>query len=872
MTVPPLEWFRRRLHASRIAAELDHEVRFHLEMRIAEYERGGVPHAEAVRRARHRFGNTRAVLAACHAVYRLPNPYPRPGTRMESIWQDLKYAVRTLSRQPAFTFLAIVTLAIGIGANAMIFSAVQHTLLRPLPFPGADRFAWILHQNPRGTMRISSTPEAIAAWREDGTTFDIMAAHGQQTFIEDVDGEPQQITAAATSTEMMQLLALRPQLGRLFLPDDTIPGNDRIVLLSESFWRGRYGGAEDVVGRTMTLDEEPYTIVGVLPAIADAFFRGQAFPIWVPSASEGWGIVRMREGVTVEALRADLARVLENHFPGSESIPYVWPVAIRRPLDGVATDLRMGLWVLMGSVGFVLLVACVNVTNMVLARGVGRSHELAVRSAIGGSRGRIVRQLFIEHFFLTMAGAAIGIGLAAAGLQALGPSLPSGLETLRLTRVDAGVLLAVVAVAVITGVAIGLVPSRLVRRLDIATLTNQNARAGGAPGTMARQVLVAVEVALAMILFIGAGLMVQSLVRLQRVDHGFDPTNLVSFRIDLPQGRYDGEDTHRAFFDDLTRRLEQLPMVRGAALGMVGEFSGYSEFGVVTEDNPVDDPPVRRVRFNVVSPGYFRTIGMPILAGRDFREDELGAESGVVIVSEAFARAHWPEPDIVGKRFRSPRSDQWNTVVGVVANAHLDGLNADPDEPQLYYPPGRFPLRGHQPVAVRAVGDPAHVVPLLKGQIWSLDPDLPLIDLSIVTSVLDEAIARPRFNAMLLTGFAGIALLLAVVGVYGVISLALEHRVHELGVRLALGARAHNVVALMFTFGLRPVLAGCAFGVVGAIALTRYLEALLFEVRPTEPAVYAVVVSIMVATGVVACALPARRITRIDPADTLRTR
>jgi predicted permease len=870
MKLPFFGWVRPKLFRAGIARDIQDELEFHLHMRRTEYEGAGKSRRAARRDALHRFGDYDRVESACRAIHRLPNKPRALAIMIESLWQDIRYAVRTLRQHPSFTVIAVLTVGLGIGANTVTFSVVNTTLLQPLPFDGAERYVRVWRKSDRGSMRITPTAEMIAAVREHATSFDAVATYSSTRFVVSEDGEPRELGAAVVSPELIPMLGLRVELGRPFTPSDTTPGQDKVVLLTEAFWKREFAADPDVVGRTLRLDDEAYTIIGVLPAKADLFFGDTDRELWVPGKESTPTVARLRPGVSIEQALAEIQTIhAEGNFePGMAED---WPLDLLPHNDRLASDLRTGLWVLLGAVGFVLLVACVNVANMVLARGMARSHEMAIRAALGAGKLRVVRQLVTESLLFTILGAAVGIALAHASLGVIMANLPEGLRQVS-ARIDGYVLAATLGVSVVTGLIFGLVPAGQLRSLKLNQALSHGQRSGsGAPrGSTARQSLLAAEVALALLLVLGAGLMVKSLRRLAQLDPGFDPTNVVSFRVNPPEARYAGFEQQDVFYADVLSRIRQLPNVERAALGAV-EWIGFME-GVVRPDGAeVDaDAPKTGMTMNLVSEGYFATVGMALREGRGFTADDAGEDSRSVVVNEAFARAYWPGEPAAGKQFRINDGERPYHVIGVARDLRVNGLNSDPDRLQVYYPYDHFQNLSFQTIVVRGVGSPDDLIPLLKGQVWSVDPTLPLKDIKVATEELLDAIARPRFNALALSSFAALAVLLAAIGIYGVISLTLQQRTHELGVRLALGTKHADVSRLMIAHGMKPILIGAAIGIGLSIGLTRYLRTLLFEVEPTDPVTYATVVPLLLLVGVVACYWPARRVTRLDPVQALR--
>jgi putative ABC transport system permease protein len=867
-------WIAYRASAVRISQEIDAEIQHHIEMRIAEYRAEGLTQREARSKALRRFGDTAQVTSVCRSLYRLPSE--RSGL-MESVWQDLKYALRSLIRQPSFAILTVVTLATGIAASTIIFSAVNSTLLHPIPFEGGDRWVIPMTTHPGQGFQITPPQAAVGPWREQARTLEAVATYQSRRYLVRVGGEPRDQTVAAASVELLPFLGVQPILGRGFIAEDTVPGRDRVALLSERLWRQRYGADRDVLGSTITLDDESYTIIGVLPRRADAFWAGYLdnsrsdmveYGIWVPGANMASTVARLRPGVDDSTAMNDL-RQIHAGLGLDQNTPDGWPIVIRRPIQDVDRSLRTGLWVLLGAVWFVLLVACVNVANMILARGLSRRHELAVRTAVGAGRIRVFRQMVVESLLLTVTAAALALILTAITIGVVRNSLPPGLADLHSIRIDSTVLFVTSAVAILTGLLFGLVPAGHVAVINLTSLLSQGHRSGGqmSSRSLSHGAFVTAEVALAMVLFVGAGLMVNSLLRLQRNDPGLNPANVISFNVDLPESRYADAITRQAFFRNLLEGLRESPAVARAAIGGVAN-RGVAQGAVVTGES--SEPfPARSYPINWVSDDYMATLGMRVTAGREFSSAEITADATAVMVNESLAQMLWPGENAAGRRFRFEGDEGWYTVLGVFESVELSGLSSQRSRPQFVLPYPAFSFSDYV-VTVRTNGDSQHALPLLKGVLWSLDPDLPMQDIEIVTDMLNEAIALPRFNAFLLVAFAVVTLGMAAVGVYGVVSLSLQHRMHELGVRMALGATKRDVFGLMLSHGMRPVLFGATVGLGGAFGLSRFLGSLLFEVEPTDPVTYAIVAALLGTTALGACYLPSLRACSVDPVEVLR--
>ena len=869
-------WLRGRMWAGRLNREIDEELHYHLEMRITESIQRGMSPLEARRAALTRFGSVADVTAECRTIHQLPSE-PRSGvTTMQSIWQDIRFAFRSFAKRPSFTFVAVATLALGIGGNTAIFSAVYTIVIRPLPFPDADRLAHVWLAQPDQQVWIIANRQAVDAWIEQATTVDAILAHNSKPIKLYDRGEPERITAKLVSPDAFAFLGMGPRLGRGFVAADTEKGAERVVMLSESFWRTRFGGRREAVGESLVLDDSTYTIVGVLPARADRF-AGAEHKIWMPLRDTDPltgtnAMIRLAAGVTEEAVVAELGEIRSRLDLSAED--RVWEPTLVRQSTFIGSDFRRGLWVLFGAVGFVLLIACANVANMLLARGVGRRHEIAMRTAIGGSRGRIVRQLLTESLVLAGLGCAAGVGLAVLGVNALRHFAPAELSELQMVHVEPAALLFTVLVGLASGALFGVAPAVQLSRFDVSSVLGVASRSYSPRGGWTRQALVTLEVALALVLFVGAGLMVNTLVNLQNRDPGFASENLASISVSLPHERYPEAENRAPVLEDILARVRQLPGVRAAtyALTVPPRFAGM--IGRLEFDGLVArEPSGVFISGNSVSPEYFDVVRTPIQRGRTFARSASEIPSPIV-VNEFFANAFWPDEDPLGKRFRlGPENpeDDWKTVIGVAGDVVGRSVREVADRFQIYTPFGELGRFRSATLIVRAAGDPEMLLGLIKGQIWSVDPKLPVPDAATVDQVLADVIARPRFNATLLSSFAVIALILAAIGVYGVISLSAQQRIREIGVRVALGAKSSDVMRLMVTQGLGPMLLGVVLGVGTSFGLTRFLQNLLFGVGTYDLVTYALAIAVLLGTGLLASYLPARRATRVDPVEALRS-
>lgn len=812
---------------------------------------------------------------------------------MDTLTQDIRFAIRALCRSPGFFAVAVITLALGIGANTAAFSLVNAVLLNPVAVEGGDRFVQIWRDMEVPGHRVSTTPTRamIDGLRQRASVFELIAEYEENEFLYLGGEEPLALRGTLVSLDMMTLLGVRPSVGRAFSEQDAQPEADQVVMLTEGFWRRQFAGDPDVVGRTMVLDELPYVVVGVVPAgiagLFDRVFLGeQAQDLWVlmpTSLVEGvnenpYTIGRLRPGVTLAEAGEEVSHV-QAQLVEDGIVEEQWLASVSTPQEMVAGVLKTGLWVLFATVGLVLLIACANIANMLLARGLVRRREFAVRAALGAGWLRVSRQLLTESLIVSLLSAAVGLVLARWSLAAVGGFPEGDLARLGGASIDPAAVGFTLLLAVVVGALFALAATVQVRSLGIARSLTRSSEpvAAGARRYLRRQALVSLEVALALLLFLGAGLVVNSFLRLHQVDPGFDPEGLVAIRLTLPEERYPDATARLAFFEEAASRMRQFASVESVALGRGVPPRLPALFGTIEVEGrqPPDEDAALVMTGNFISPEYFTTIGARISSGRALTEQDVMPGKTSVVVNEAFARQFFPGEEAVGKRFlfhsvvASYSPEGWRTIVGVTDNVKAFSLSDDSDWLQLYYPfEDRDPTYGV--LIVRAAGDPVDLIPLLKEQVWAVDSTLPIDDVSEVTDLFAITIVQQRFNAMLLTGFALLALVLAVVGVYGVISLAVSQRTHEIGVRVALGAERSDILRMVVVSGLKSIVVGILAGLGLALALTRFLDSLLYEVEPTDPLTYAVVVVILASAGLVACYLPSRRATVVDPVEALR--
>jgi putative ABC transport system permease protein len=868
---------RDRLRAlfgrDRVAGEIHDELAHHEALLAERLEREGRPPDAARREARRRLGNRAVLQDAGYDV--------RGGGRLEAVWQDATYGARVLRASPGFALVAVLTLALGIGANTAIFSVAAGVLLRPLPFPDADRLAMIWMDNTRIELREDwhSYPN-YEDYRDGSRTFADMAVFNRGSWTLTGDGEPERLTGAHGSANLAAVLGVPPALGRWFTPAEEDAGT-RVVVLSHGFWQRRFGGRADVLGRTIELSARSTEIVGVMPE--DFHFPSPETQLWVPT-NTGPGartnrdaiwlqvVGRLQPGVTVAQAQADLARVnagLVERFPDQQG----YGVLVVDLHEQIVGRVRPAILVLLAAVGFVLLIACTNVANLLLARASSRERELALRAAIGAGRGRLVRQLLTESLLLAALGGAAGLVVGWAGLEALVRLAPSDLPRLQAIAIDGRVLAFTAGAALLTGVLFGLAPALSVARVDPGRTLKDGGRGATGPGGALRRGLVVVEVALAVVLLVGAGLMLRSFVALQQVDLGMRTDRVLTARVALLGERYEPPAPRVEFFREFVERAEALPGVEGAAAIGTVFLSATPNSANFSIDGRPDFTPEEQIEVPIdsITPNYFEVMDVPLVGGRYFDARDTEASTPVVIVNEAMARRFWSGEDPVGRRIKYGRSSSqapWMTIVGVVADTRRTGYESAV-RPETYLPQSQG-TEFAMTLVVRTSGEPEAALAPLRGVLRDMDPAVALQAPGPLADRVREMTAGRRLNTSLLTAFAAVAALLAGVGIYGVIAHAVERRRRELGVRVALGASASRILGLVLREGLALAAAGLAAGLLAAFALSRFLASLLYEVSATDPATFAAIAGLAVLVACAASLVPAVRALRVDPVTALR--
>ncbi len=809
---------------------------------------------------------------------------------METLWQDLRHAFRALRKSPGFTAVAVLTLGLGIGANTAIFSVVENILLRPLPYrdPSALVQVWntYLPQFPQ----VENSPGDFQDFRREATSFSEMAAFVDipQGFNLTGEGQPQRLEARYATSGFFPMLGIQPLAGRGFRPEEDKPGAAPVVMLSHRLWQSRFGSDPSVIGRTLMLDGKGYTLVGVLPS---PFRMAPTTDIWMPAGQyaddltshlhhEFDILARLKPGVSISQAQAELNtlnRQEEQAFPDTHKN---WGVLVRPLEDPSALRMRVALLVLFGAVGLVLLVACANIVNLLLARNAVRQKEIALRVTLGASRSRLLAQLLTESILLSLLGGSLGIFLAAAGLRVLSAFVPSDLASVKETGLNGWVLGFTLVVSFLAGIVCGLIPAVQTLKQDLHGILKEGTRtAGAAGGQKIRSLLVVSEIALALIPLVGAGLLIRSFHRVVEVDPGFQRDHILAMEVDQPQlplaeivkmtneQQIELSKKQSLQFDELARKIQELPGVRavgGITVMPLGTaMRSASRFLIDGQPLPANGArPVAETR--VVSPEYFAAMGIPLRMGRPLNAHDYGEQQ--VVVNEAIAKRFFAG-DPLGKRVNLCSLDPtpcWSTIVGVVGDVHQYGLDAAPTL-DIYFTGGWT-----QYAVIRTASDPAALAQAAIGEIHKFDPTLPVTHVMTLDNLLVDSVSPRRFSTFLLGVFAGLALLLAAMGIYGVMSYVVSLRTNEIGIRMALGAQQRDIWRLVIGRGAQLAFAGVALGIVGAFAVTKLISSLLYGVKPTDPITFGGVALLLLSVALLACYVPARRAMRVDPMVALR--
>jgi predicted permease len=818
---------------------------------------------------------------------------------MDTLWLDLRYALRSLARSPGFAAVAALTLALGIGANTAIFSVVYSVLLRPLAYSEPEELVSIRAGFAGSGLKDipSSQPEYQDYRREVTALEDIAAVYPININFTGL-GEPQRIQAAVVSDNYFRLLGVKPALGRDFTPEDDGGRIGYVAIISHELWRQRFGGDPGIIGQTVRLDDDPMTVIGVMPRGFRHVLESGASPmeVWAPIALDNPDttffnvrgarvydlIGRLKTGETLDEARAELAVLsarLKQRYPQNYPAGQGWQPVMAPLVEEAVGDVRPALLILLGAVGFVLLIGCANVANLMLARATAREREIAVRTALGGSRRRLVRQLLTESVVLSAIGGTLGLLLAGWGAAALGRVAVQYLPRAGEIELSLPVLGFTAFLILLTGIGFGLIPAIQASRPDLQGVLKDAARGGsaGAPRTRMRAALVVAEVAIALMLLAGAGLLLRSFQRLMAVEHGFDPDRLLTLQVWLPvpndnaKGRFFTHAQRRSFYERALASVQRVPGVRDAALTSRLPLRGRNNTTFAIEGRPVPpDEPAPSAEFRLISSNYFAAMGIPILAGDGLPELQDSMSNGTVVVNQTFARKYWPGEDPIGRRIRfGGPNGPWVSVGGVVGDVRQIGLGEPPrEEVYISY---RANSSQEMSMVVRTAEDPERLSAAVTNAIREVDPEQPVFGLMSMERLIDNASAERRVSLLLLLLFAGIALLLSALGIYGVMAYTTNQRRHEIGIRMALGAKGADVLRLVVGQGMRLVAAGLAIGLVGAWLLSRFLATQLYGVTRQDPLTYLSVAALLGIVALTASWLPARSATRVDPMLSLRS-
>jgi putative ABC transport system permease protein len=882
--------FRR----SKLADDLEEEIRSHLAMEEQENLEAGMPPDEAHYAALRRFGNVVLAQEGSREMWGWQS--------LETLCQDVRYGLRQPRRNPGFTAVAVLTLALGIGANTAIFSAVNAVLLRPLPYQDSGRLVRVWATNVRNGFPhdVASYPD-FTDWSAQNHSFQQVEAYRGRSYNLSGGDHPEQIRALQVTAGLLPMLGIRSLLGRDFLPEEQQPGRSHVVLLSEGLWRTHFGGSPKVLGSEVRLNEENYTVIGILPSRPE-FPPDDAREVVVPlepDLNRGHGFLyvlgRHKRGIALAEAQADMTAIagrLQQQYPKDDKDV---GIELQRLQASYVSEFQPALLILMGAVGFVLLIACSNVANLFLGGAAARQRELAVRASLGAGKARLIRQLLTESLLVGVAGGTAGLLLTVWGLKGLVTLLSRNFSVpyAGSIRIDGWVLAFTLVVSLVTGLVSGLAPALGTSQLDLNEWLKQGSRSltGSFARTRFRSALAISEMALAVVLLSGAGLMIKSFVLLAQVKSGMHPENVLAVNFSLYSSTSSQTASRAALFQQILAQVATLPGVKSAAVVADVPLT-HNEDSLSFSIEGIPDPPGRRrhCRFNIVGPGYFRTLGIPLVAGRDFTDGDAGAAPRVVLVNRAWVRSFWPQGNPIGQRVSTdvvsaplPLGDHdhvsgaelatrptWFSIIGIAGDVRQMGLRSE-SSPEVYVSylqdPYQWPWMS---LLVRAGADPLKLFPAIEQAVWSVDKDQPVSNPTTMDQIRSDSIAQPRVTALLLGLFAALALLLASVGLYGVMARLVTERTHEIGVRMALGAQRPQVFRLVVGQGMTLALCGAGLGLAGALAVTRALTSFLYGVRPTDPATFAAVSGFLVAVALLASYLPARRATKVDPMVALR--
>ena len=889
---------RQRLAGLELSPVREHEIveelSQHLDDQYEQNLRGATTEEEAYRAVLHSVDESNLLGPELKRVERRVAQEPRAlgaerkNNMFGDLGQDLRYGLRMLARSPGFTIVAVLALALGIGANSAIFSVVNTVLLQPLPYKNPDALMMVWEDATHlGFPDNTPSPANFIDWRDQNTVFEGMAAMAQASFNLTGAGEPERFDGRKVSANLFNLLGVAPALGRNFLPEEDKPGS-RVVILGHGMWQRRFGGDPSVIGRALNLNGESYTVVGVMPPGIDLpSMENWHDQLWVPiafsseeAASRGNHylevIARLKPGVTQKQAQAEMttiAKRLEQQYPAQNT-----RIGIKvKPLhEQMVGNIKSALLILLGAVGFVLLIACANVANLLLARAAVRQKEIALRLALGASRSRLTRQFLTESVLLAGLGGGFGLLLSVVGLNLLKKFIPESISQAHAIGIDGKVLLFTVLVSLVTGVIFGLAPASQASNFNLNDTLKEGGRDSGASarGNRIRSLLVISEVAVSFLLLIGAGLLINSFMHLRKLDPGFRADHLLTMKVALPETKYPDKEHRAPFFRELIRRVQTLPGVQSVAVASNLPLTYNGDSMPIGVEGRPDPPPDQSpdVVLRVISPGYFSTMGIPLVAGRDISEQDRPESNKVVVISEKTAQYFWPGQDPIGKRLKpgSTTSDSpWREVIGIVKDVRQNDFVAPP-KMQMYMAHEQVGSFAANAVVVRTAVDPLSLGTAVRKIVWEIDKDQPVSDIRSMEEIVSSAVARQRFSTMLLGIFAAVALVLAAVGIYGVMSYSVAQRTREIGIRMALGAQRSDVLKMTVKQGLKLVVTGVVIGVAAAFVLTRVMASLLFGVSATDPTTFATISFVLIGVAALASYIPALRATKVDPMIALR--
>ncbi|MGC2285992.1 MAG: ABC transporter permease [Candidatus Acidiferrum sp.] len=873
-------WLHALLRKNHAEQELGSELRFHIERQTEENLAAGMSMQEARRAALREFGGVEQVKEECRET--------RRANHLENLFQDVRYGLRMLVKSPSFTFFAVAVLALGIAANSAIFSIADAVLLQPLPYRDANRLVMVWEDSSAfGFPKDTPAPGNFADWRSRNQVFeDVSATSFGGSFALTGQGNPEKLTGRDVTANLFSVLGVTPALGRDFRPEDDLPGAAPVAILSHGLWLRRFGGDPQIIGKEISLNYEKCAIVGVMkPGFV---FPDREAEIWTPArftkeelANHGSHylevVARLKPGVSLQAANADLAVIakqLEKEYPDSNTKVGAFAVPLREELAG---DARPAILMLVGAVCFVLLIACANVANLLLSRATGRRRELAMRLALGATRGRIIRQMLTESILLAIFAGTAGLLLSVWGTKFLASLIPEGIAPMAGVGIDGRVLLFTLAVSLATGILFGIIPASRVSQFHLAPMLQLGGGRGsvGTGGHQLRDALVICEVALAIVLLAGAALLIRSLENLYHLDPGFRADHVLVVHTALSYPRYDSFKRRESFYDQVLEKVEALPgVVTAGYTTWVPLTNPGGASGISIEGRPEPAPGHLLIpNIRIISKDYPVALRVRLVSGRLFNRGDDAGTLLVALINQTMARNYWPGEDAVGKRFRLgsyKETAPWITIVGIVGDVHQAGLDLAA-RPEMYFP-YQQQNNGYDPeyLAVRTSGDPMSVAEEVRQQVWSVDNEQPVAGVMPLEDLVDENLASRKMQASLLGGFAGLALLLVTMGIYAVLSFAVAQRTREIGVRVALGAQPRDVLRMIFSQGFQLFWIGAAIGLAAAFALSRAMQHLLYGVSAYDPASFAGVTLLLAAVALLACYVPARRATRVDPLVALR--